>query len=81
MDHFQAWLTKSQVDVASEDEPGSLADAELLLNQHQTIREEIDNYTEDYTRMMEYGEKLTAVSQHPHQRKKDHPSIFTWVTS
>lgn len=60
LDHFQAWLTKSQTDVASEDTPASLAEAEKLLAQHQTIREEIDNYTDDYTKMMEYGEKLTA---------------------
>lgn len=60
LDHFQAWLTKSQTDVASEDTPASLAEAEKLLAQHQTIREEIDNYTDDYTKMMEYGEKITA---------------------
>lgn len=60
LDHFQAWLTKSQTDVASEDTPASLAEAEKLLTQHQTIREEIDNYTDDYTKMMEYGEKVTA---------------------
>lgn len=61
LDHFQAWLTKTQTDVASEDIPSSLADAERLLNQHQAIREEIDNYTEDYTKMMDYGESVTAV--------------------
>lgn len=60
LDHFQVWLTKTQTDVASEDTPSSLADAEKLLNQHQSIREEIDNYTEDYKKMMEYGEKVTA---------------------
>lgn len=62
LDHFQAWLTKTQTDVASEDTPASLAEAEKLLNQHQSIREEIDNYTDDYTKMMEYGERITAVS-------------------
>jgi len=62
LDHFQAWLTKTQTDVASEDIPSSLSDAEKLLSQHQAIREEIDNYTADYTQMMEYGEKVTAVS-------------------
>lgn len=53
-------MTKTQTDVASEDTPASLAEAEKLLTQHQTIREEIDNYTEDYSKMMEYGEKITA---------------------
>ncbi len=60
LDHFQAWLTKTQTDVASEDIPTSLAEAEKLLSQHQGIREEIDNYTDDYSRMMEYGERITA---------------------
>ncbi|KAH8380943.1 spectrin beta chain isoform X1 [Drosophila serrata] len=60
LDHFQTWLTKTQTDVASEDTPTSLPEAEKLLNQHQSIREEIDNYTEDYKNMMEYGERLTS---------------------
>lgn len=60
LDHFQAWLTKTQTDVASEDPPDSLPEAEKLLNQHQSIREEIDNYTDDYKNMMEYGERLTS---------------------
>lgn len=60
LDHFQTWLTKTQTDVASEDTPTSLPEAEKLLNQHQSIREEIDNYTDDYSKMMEYGEGLTS---------------------
>jgi spectrin beta len=60
LDHFQAWLSKTTTDVASEDTPSSLPDAEKLLNQHQSIREEIDNYTDDYIKMMEYGESLTS---------------------
>ncbi|KAB7501026.1 Spectrin beta chain [Armadillidium nasatum] len=60
LDHFQTWLTKTMTDVASEDIPSNLAEAEKLLNQHQSIREEIDNYTEDYTKMMQYGERITA---------------------
>ncbi|XP_059484523.1 spectrin beta chain isoform X2 [Neocloeon triangulifer] len=60
LDHFQAWLTKSQTEIASEDSPSSLAEAEKLLSQHQGIREEIDNYITDYTTMMKYGENITA---------------------
>ncbi|XP_011882724.1 PREDICTED: spectrin beta chain isoform X2 [Vollenhovia emeryi] len=60
LDHFQTWLTKTQTDVASEDTPTSLSDAEKLLTQHQNIKEEIDNYTDDYQKMMEYGERLTT---------------------
>ena len=44
------------------DIPGSLPEAEKLLSQHQTIKEEIDNYKDEYAKMMEYGEKITAVS-------------------
>merc|ERR1711962_1652311 len=60
LDHFQTWLTKTMTDVASEDIPSNLAEAEKLLNQHQSIHEEMNNYAEDYTQMMEYGERITA---------------------
>merc|ERR1719414_1469899 len=60
LDHFQAWLSKTESDIANEDSPASLADAEKLLSTHQQIREEIDSYVNDYTSMMEYGEKITA---------------------
>merc|ERR1719433_2522828 len=60
LDHFQAWLTKTESGIANEDSPSSLAEAEKLLSQHQQIREEIDSYTNDYSQMMEYGEKVTA---------------------
>lgn len=59
LDHFQTWLTKTQTDVASEDIPSSLAEAEKLLSQHQAIKEEIENYNDDYNKMMEYGEHVT----------------------
>ncbi|EEC14090.1 spectrin beta chain, putative [Ixodes scapularis] len=60
LDHFQAWLTKTQTEIASEDEPTSLQEAERLLEQHRLIRQEVDNYTDDYAKMMEYGERITA---------------------
>merc|ERR1712241_720729 len=60
LDHFQAWLTKTESGIANEDTPSSLAEAEKLLSQHQQIREEIDSYTNDYSSMMDYGEKVTA---------------------
>ncbi|XP_067118329.1 spectrin beta chain isoform X2 [Centruroides vittatus] len=65
LDHFQTWLTKTQTDVASEDIPSNLAEAEKLLSQHQQIKEEIDNYTVDYNDMMEYGEKITQDQTDP----------------
>merc|ERR1719461_1034541 len=60
LDHFQAWLRKTESSIANEDSPASLAEAEKLLSQHQQIREEIDSYSNDYISMMEYGEKVTA---------------------
>merc|ERR1719150_2247102 len=60
LDHFQAWLSKTESSIANEDSPSSLAEAEKLLSTHQQIHEEIDSYTNDYLSMMEYGEKVTA---------------------
>merc|ERR1719193_336004 len=60
LDHFQSWLSKTESEIANQETPSSLAEAEKLLSQHQQIREEIDSYVADYTRMMEYGEKVTA---------------------
>ncbi|KAJ6218483.1 hypothetical protein RDWZM_009640 [Blomia tropicalis] len=69
LDHFQTWLKNTQTAVASEDTPNSLAEAEKLLNQHQQIKEEIDNYTTEFNSIMEYGDKLT-------QDKTDHQHMF-----
>merc|ERR1712045_1019506 len=60
LDHFQAWLSKTESSIANEDSPASLAEAEKLLSTHEQIKEEIDSYINDYTSMMEYGEKVTA---------------------
>ena len=38
LDHFQAWLRKTESSIANEDSPASLAEAEKLLSQHQQIR-------------------------------------------
>ena len=58
LDHFSAWLTRTQTLVASEDIPNTLNEAEQLLNQHQTIKEEIDRYGPDYGQMKEYGHRV-----------------------
>ena len=63
LDHFQDWLRKTQVEVASEEEPNSLPMAENLLVKHNQIKEEIDNYTDDYNHMMKYGTDLTKAEQ------------------
>uniref|UniRef100_A0A1I7XMH6 Spectrin beta chain n=1 Tax=Heterorhabditis bacteriophora TaxID=37862 RepID=A0A1I7XMH6_HETBA len=65
LDHFQAWLTATQRQVASEDEPQSLAEAEQLLNQHAAIREEIDGYAEDYKKMRNMGDRVTQDQTDP----------------
>ena len=60
LDHFQAWLSKTESDIANEDSPSNLAEVEKLLSTHQQIGEEIDSYVKDYSSMMDYGEKVTA---------------------
>ena len=58
LDHFSVWLTRTQTAVASSETPQSLVEAEQMLNQHQTIKEEIDRYVPDYSRMKEYGDRV-----------------------
>ncbi|XP_022245252.1 spectrin beta chain-like isoform X3 [Limulus polyphemus] len=65
LDYFQTWLTKTQTDVASEDIPSSLAEAESLLSHHQQIKEEINNYTDDFNQMIEYGDQVTKDQTDP----------------
>ena len=65
LDHFQAWLSATQRQVASEDEPQSMAEAEQLLQQHAAIREEIDGYEEDYNKMRAMGDRVTQDQTDP----------------
>lgn len=65
LDHFQAWLSKTQKDIASEDIPASLPEAEQLLARHKQIKEEVDNYNNDHKKMMAYGEGLTRDQSDP----------------
>uniref|UniRef100_A0A8C6L6M8 Spectrin beta chain n=1 Tax=Nothobranchius furzeri TaxID=105023 RepID=A0A8C6L6M8_NOTFU len=59
LDDFQSWLSRTQTAVASEDIPTSLPEAESLLAQHESIKNEIDNYKEDYEKMRDVGEEVT----------------------
>ncbi|XP_032388646.1 spectrin family protein isoform X2 [Etheostoma spectabile] len=59
LDDFQSWLSRTQTAVASEDIPTSLAEAESLLAQHESIKNEVDNYKEDYEKMRAVGEEVT----------------------
>ncbi|XP_060941485.1 spectrin family protein isoform X1 [Limanda limanda] len=59
LDGFQSWLSRTQTAVASEDIPTSLTEAESLLAQHENIKNEVDNYKEDYEKMRAVGEEVT----------------------
>ncbi|XP_064407877.1 spectrin beta chain, non-erythrocytic 1 isoform X2 [Latimeria chalumnae] len=59
LDGFQSWLSRTQTAIASEDVPATLQEAEQLLAQHEAIKNEIDNYKEDYQRMRDVGEEVT----------------------
>ncbi|XP_048125013.1 spectrin family protein isoform X3 [Alosa alosa] len=59
LDDFQSWLSRTQTAVASEDIPTSMAEAEQLLTQHEAIKNEVDNYREDYERMRATGAEVT----------------------
>ncbi|XP_064206241.1 spectrin beta chain, non-erythrocytic 1-like isoform X1 [Anguilla rostrata] len=59
LDDFQSWLSRTMTAVASEDIPTSLAEAEQLLTQHEGIKNEVDNYKEDYEKMRAVGEEVT----------------------
>ncbi|XP_071833448.1 spectrin beta chain, non-erythrocytic 1-like isoform X4 [Apostichopus japonicus] len=60
IDDFQAWLARTVTEIASEDLPESLAEAEKMLNKHAAIKEEIDGYEENYAKMKETGERICA---------------------
>uniref|UniRef100_A0A674DG53 Spectrin beta chain n=1 Tax=Salmo trutta TaxID=8032 RepID=A0A674DG53_SALTR len=59
LDDFQSWLSRTQTAVASEDIPTSLPEAECLLSQHESIKNEWDNYKEDYEKMRAVGDEVT----------------------
>uniref|UniRef100_A0A8C8SL44 Spectrin beta chain n=1 Tax=Pelusios castaneus TaxID=367368 RepID=A0A8C8SL44_9SAUR len=59
LDDFQAWLFKAQQAVASEEVPGSLAEAEQLRQEHAAIKEEMDQHEGDYHNVKETGERVT----------------------
>uniref|UniRef100_A0A671UF71 Spectrin beta chain n=1 Tax=Sparus aurata TaxID=8175 RepID=A0A671UF71_SPAAU len=59
LDDFQSWLSRTQTAIASEDMPNTLAEAEKLMAQHEGIKNEINNYEEDYQKMRDMGEMVT----------------------
>ncbi|XP_074854246.1 spectrin beta chain, erythrocytic isoform X2 [Carettochelys insculpta] len=65
LDDFQAWLFKAQQAVASEEVPGSLAEAEQFQQEHAAVKEEIDQHEDDYCRVRETGERVTRGQTDP----------------
>ncbi|KAA3676090.1 spectrin beta [Paragonimus westermani] len=60
LDHFQMWLRRTQTDVASEDIPNNLQEAEALVDKHKQLGAEISGYEDDFRRLMEFGRRETA---------------------
>ncbi|XP_054855022.1 spectrin beta chain, non-erythrocytic 4 [Eublepharis macularius] len=58
LDGFLTWLVKTQAAVAAEELPQSLSQAERLLNQHASLKEEINRYEEDYAKIQAVNEVL-----------------------
>uniref|UniRef100_A0ABM5ETH6 Spectrin beta chain n=1 Tax=Pogona vitticeps TaxID=103695 RepID=A0ABM5ETH6_9SAUR len=58
LDTFLTWLVKTQAAVASEELPGNLSQAERLLNHHASLKEEINRYEEDYTKIQAVNDVL-----------------------
>ncbi|NXN29584.1 SPTB2 protein, partial [Nycticryphes semicollaris] len=56
---FQAWLSRTQREVASEDVPATLAEAERSLSQHESMRKEISHYGDDYRATRAVGHQVT----------------------
>ncbi|XP_069773508.1 spectrin beta chain, non-erythrocytic 1-like isoform X2 [Narcine bancroftii] len=65
LDDFQQWLSKTQKAVASEEEPTSLPEAEMLLRQHSAIKIEVDHYEEDYQKIRDNGRTITQGETDP----------------
>ncbi|XP_060114613.1 spectrin beta chain, non-erythrocytic 4 [Heteronotia binoei] len=58
LDGFLTWLVKTQAAVATEELPRELGEAERLLNQHASLKEEINRYEEDYAKIQAVNEVL-----------------------
>lgn len=58
LDDFQTWLSLAQKAVASEDMPESFPEAEQLLQQHKSIKDEINGHEESYKKVKASGEKV-----------------------
>ncbi|XP_015776593.1 PREDICTED: spectrin beta chain, non-erythrocytic 1-like, partial [Acropora digitifera] len=57
LDDFQMWLNNTQNEVASEEMPVSLGDAEKMLKEHEDLKDEIDSREPDFKQLMLSGPK------------------------
>lgn len=57
LDNFQLWLNNTQNEVASEEMPVSLGDAEKMLKEHEDLKDEIDSREPDFKQLMLSGPK------------------------
>uniref|UniRef100_A0A8C4RBP7 Spectrin beta chain, non-erythrocytic 2 n=1 Tax=Eptatretus burgeri TaxID=7764 RepID=A0A8C4RBP7_EPTBU len=65
VDDFQAWLSKTQRDIASEDLQVSPDEMEMLLRQHEAIKNEIDNSQDDFHHIQDMGKVVTQDQTDP----------------
>ncbi len=79
LDHFQTWLTKTQNEVATEDFPVDLADAERLLNQHEQVKDEMKGYEPQYHELMDYGQKVVEGQDDPQYMFLREVRLYIWA--
>ncbi|XP_005322850.2 spectrin beta chain, erythrocytic [Ictidomys tridecemlineatus] len=65
LDDFDTWLSLAQKAVASEDMPESFPEAEQLLQQHKSIKDEIDGHEENFKKVKAAGEKVIQGQTEP----------------
>ncbi|XP_078720706.1 spectrin beta chain, non-erythrocytic 1-like isoform X1 [Lampetra fluviatilis] len=65
LDDFQAWLSRTQMAIASDEPPSSLPEAETQLAQLEGLRNEIDNNQEEFQRVRDMGALLTQDPSDP----------------
>ncbi|XP_031304097.2 spectrin beta chain, non-erythrocytic 2 isoform X4 [Camelus dromedarius] len=65
LDDFQAWLSRTQTSVASEEGPATLPEAEALLAQHAALRGEVERAQSEYSRLRAVGEEVTRDQADP----------------
>ena len=60
LDAFQAWLTRTQIHIASAELPSSPTDADNLIILHNQTKDEIRRFEPEYHRLMDKGREITS---------------------